>query len=117
MDAIDPGKTSVFSSSIVQRDVAVTLLCCRPPRQLGLRERNWGGNAGRAASSSNWMFGGEGAYVPDPNAAPDMRLRLNETVHVLDVGLIRHPAHALLDSGARLTHQCCVITNVQDLRS
>lgn len=43
---------------------------------------------------------GDGAYVPDPNTAPDMRLRLHETVQVLDAGLVSHPAHAILDSGA-----------------
>lgn len=45
------------------------------------------------------MFGGDGAYVPDPNGAPDMRLRLWEMVHVLDAGLVPHIARALLDSG------------------
>ncbi|KAK9909778.1 hypothetical protein WJX75_007368 [Coccomyxa subellipsoidea] len=71
---------------------------CRPSAQQTERRRNWGGQAGKSADSS-WMYGGDGAYVPDPNAAPDMRLRLWETVQVLDVGLVRHPASALLDSG------------------
>lgn len=62
------------------------------------RGRTWGAQAG-GSSSSNWMFGGDGAYVPDPNAAPDMRLRLWEVVHVLDIGLVPHYARALLDSG------------------
>lgn len=77
---------------------------CRPSAQQTERRRNWGGQAGKSADSS-WMYRGDGAYVPDPNAAPDMRLRLWETVQVLDVGLVRHPASALLDSGARTLAQ------------
>ena len=52
------------------------------------------------------MFGGEGAYVPSPNAAPDMRLRLHEIVDVLDFGLVPHPGRALLDSGAQHHPDC-----------
>lgn len=46
------------------------------------------------------MFGGEGAYVPHPSSAVDMKLRLHEIVNVFDVGLVAHPARALLDTGA-----------------
>ena len=71
---------------------------CRPSVQRAPRGRTWGAQ-GRELPSSDWMFGGDGAYVPDPNAAPDMRLRLWEIVHVLDAGLVPHNARALLDSG------------------
>ncbi len=50
--------------------------------------------------NSDWMFGGEGAYAPHPSSAVDMKLRLHEIVNVLDIGLVAHPARALLDSGA-----------------
>ena len=48
------------------------------------------------------MFGGAGAYVPDPGSArTDMVLRLHEIVDVLDMGLVKHHARAILDSGER----------------
>ena len=50
-------------------------------------------------SNSDWMFGGDGAYVPNPSSAVDMKLRLHEIVNVFDIGLVPHPARALLDSG------------------
>ena len=77
------------------------------PRCLGIpdsRRRSGRQTLGGAAggSGASWMFGGEGAYVPDPRAAQvDMKLRLHEIVDVLDIGLARHPARAVLDSGAR----------------
>ncbi len=49
--------------------------------------------------NSDWMFGGEGAYVPHPSSAVDMKLRLHEIINVFDIGLVAHPARALLDSG------------------
>ena len=45
------------------------------------------------------MFGGEGAYVPHPSSAVDMKLRLHEIINAFDIGLVAHPARALLDSG------------------
>ena len=49
---------------------------------------------------SDWMFGGDGAYIPSASSAVDMKLRLHEIVNVFDIGLVPHPARALLDSGA-----------------
>ena len=46
------------------------------------------------------MFGGEGAYVPHPSSAVDLKLRLHEIINVFDISLVAHPARALLDSGA-----------------
>ena len=55
--------------------------------------------------SADWMFGASGAYVPDPRAAKaDMTLRLHEIVDVLDLGLVKHHARALLDSGEPILH-------------
>ena len=54
--------------------------------------------------NSDWMFGGDGAYVPHPSSAVDMKLRLHEIVNVFDIGLVAHPGRALLDSGALHTH-------------
>lgn len=45
------------------------------------------------------MFGGDGAYVPHASSAIDMKLRLHEIVNVFDLGLVAHPARAILDSG------------------
>ena len=53
-------------------------------------------------SNSDWMFGGDGAYAPNPSSAVDMKLRLHEIVNVSDIGLVPHPARALLDSGILL---------------
>ena len=53
-----------------------------------------------ARRNGDWMWGGDGAYVPSPGTAMDMTLRLHETVYVFDMGLTAHPARAMLDSGA-----------------
>ena len=78
-----------------------------PPR-LGIPDSPRGGGQGaRGGAGASWMFGGEGAYVPDPRAAKvDMRLRLHEVVDVLDIGLVAHHARAVLDSGAPLERVC-----------
>lgn len=55
---------------------------------------------GASKKDSDWMFGGDGAYVPSASSAVDMKLRLREIVNVFDIGLVLHPARALLDSGA-----------------
>ncbi|CAL5224520.1 g7217 [Coccomyxa viridis] len=70
-------------------------------RQLGVQDSllpdNRIGHASRRGN--NWMWGGDGAYVPSPSSAVDTTLRLHETVKVFDMGLVAHPARAVLDSG------------------
>jgi hypothetical protein len=76
------------------------------PGSSGSGGRGGSGAPGRSTGGGNnadWMFGGSGAYLPDPRTAKvDMTLRLHEIVDVLDLGLVKHHARALLDSGELL---------------
>ena len=68
-------------------------------------------------NNSDWMFGGDGAYAPHPSSAVDMKLRLHEIVNVLDIGLVAHPARALLDSGVHQTDPRLMLAVLDLVRS
>ncbi len=62
------------------------------------------------------MWGGDGAYVPSPSSAVDTTLRLHETVKVFDMGLVAHPARAVLDSGAFQGIPCSNLATPKHMR-